>query len=227
MLRRVDLDPRLYTFRTYIASSGDNFSAAKAVEFEEMLHARHLQRSDCPLPPSTPASLYGKDEGQCSYAVITVPRARRVHQSYLTAPFSTLACFWACLLALCGWHRDQRKILPPRIRSDPYPDLILTNGPATAVSVVLAAKLLRIGNYCYEVILSVAHKQSSSPGGRFSQRKLRTVFVESWARVTTLSLSGKLLLPVVDRFLVQWPALAGKQAWRGWGRAEYVGTIVD
>lgn len=57
--------------------------------------------------------------------------------------------------------------------------------------------------------------------------QLRTIYVESWARVTTFSLSGKLLLPFADRFLVQWPDLAGKQAWRGMRETEYAGTLVD
>lgn len=34
MLRRMKLDPSTYTYRTYVVSSGDNFSAARAVEFE-------------------------------------------------------------------------------------------------------------------------------------------------------------------------------------------------
>ena len=45
--------------------------------------------------------------------------------------------------------------------------------------------------------------------------------VRSFARVKTLSLSGKLLLRVVDRFLVQWEELEGAG-----GRAEYWGILV-
>jgi beta-1,4-N-acetylglucosaminyltransferase len=47
------------------------------------------------------------------------------------------------------------------------------------------------------------------------------VYVESFARVKTLSLSGKLLYPFVDRFIVQWPGLKEK-----WTRAEYLGVLV-
>lgn len=57
--------------------------------------------------------------------------------------------------------------------------------------------------------------------------RLRTVFVESWARVRTISLSGKILLPFADRFLVQWPALDGKKAWWGAKKAEYVPGLMD
>jgi len=37
----------------------------------------------------------------------------------------------------------------------------------------------------------------------------RIIYVESFARVKSLSLSGKLLRPFVDKFVVQWPEAAG------------------
>jgi beta-1,4-N-acetylglucosaminyltransferase len=37
----------------------------------------------------------------------------------------------------------------------------------------------------------------------------RIIYVESFTRVKSLSLSGKLLRPFVDRFVVQWPDAAG------------------
>ena len=42
--------------------------------------------------------------------------------------------------------------------------------------------------------------------------KMKIIYVESWARVKTLSLSGKYLLRmrVCDRFIVQWEELANK-----------------
>ena len=183
MLRRAKLDPSIYTFRTYVVSSGDHFSATKAAEFESDFMAAR------------------PEDG--SYDIVTVPRARRVHQSYLTAPFSTLRCFWACLLVLL--HPDQQR---------PCPDAILTNGPATAVCVIMAAKLIRLFR--------------CSSGFKASRPfQLRTIFVESWARVSMLSLSGKLLLPFVDRFLVQWPSLEGKQAWKGTRKTEYIGVLLE
>lgn len=214
MLRRMQLDPSVYIYRTYVVSSGDSFSAAKAVEFETSLRDKG-QRQDGPKEDSD--HLPGS-----SYTIVTVPRARRVHQSYLTAPFSTLQCFWACLVLLRGLHPDQGPL--PRDLPTSYPDVILTNGPATAVCVILAAKLLRLCHW-----LEVRFLRRSGAAGEQDPPtfQLRTIFVESWARVTTLSLSGKLLLPFVDRFLVQWPALKGKQAWRGMRKTEYVGALVD
>jgi beta-1,4-N-acetylglucosaminyltransferase len=186
-----------YTYRTYLVSSGDNFSAGKAREFE-----------------GTQTQTNGINE---NYTIVTVPRARRVHQSYLTAPFSTLYCFWACLNVLRGLHPDQR--LPKD--QPPYPDLILTNGPATAVCVVVAAKLIRF-------FLCLSNPSSWLPmrSTASSVSKLRTIYVESWARVSTLSISGVLLLPLADRFLVQWPAQAGRRAWWGMKRTQYAGWLV-
>ncbi|PYH46106.1 glycosyltransferase family protein [Aspergillus saccharolyticus JOP 1030-1] len=215
MLRRVKLDPTRYTHRTYVVSSGDNFSAKKAVEFERT----YLTQKD-----ESSATAKGQLSPTGSFSIVTVPRARRVHQSYLTAPFSTLGSFWSCLLVLRGLHPDQKHI-PPQPSHSRYPDIILTNGPATAVCVILAARLLRLWHALHVAVGLGSH--SGSDTTLSSDFKLRTIFVESWARVTTLSLSGKLLLPFADRFLVQWPELAGRKAWRGMRQAEYVGTLVD
>ncbi|KAF7116370.1 hypothetical protein CNMCM5793_004614 [Aspergillus hiratsukae] len=221
MLRRMRLDPSTYTHRTYVVSSGDDFSAARAVEFETEWLKQNSKLS---------FSANGSDSAE-SYTIVTVPRARRVHQSYLTAPLSTLQCFYACLLVLRGCHPEQKS---PLLRTNsPYPDVILTNGPATAVCMILAAKSLRLFHYLGSLFSLRNHLDRDSPRSSQAKRsedapapvhfRLRTIYVESWARVTTFSLSGKLLLPFADRFLVQWPALAGKQAWRGMRKTEYAG----
>lgn len=232
MLRRMPLDPSVYTYRTYIVSSGDSFSAGKAAEFEAELEKtkhddgdageeRGLHTGDAAVDQVDRTFGSKSDSDSGSYTIVTVPRARRVHQSYLTAPFSTLQCFWACLNVLRGVHPDQKP--HPRSMSSPYPDLILTNGPATAVCVILAAKLLRLLNFLFAPLTYPASSGESHP----RPLQLRTIFVESWARVKTLSLSGKILLPFADRFLVQWPYLEGKSAWRGMRKTEYVGTLVE
>ena len=60
ILRRLPLLAQKYTHRTYVVSSGDGFSA-EAVEFEESLDRDGV--------------------GEGAYDVLTVHRARRVHQS--------------------------------------------------------------------------------------------------------------------------------------------------
>ncbi|CAI7614659.1 unnamed protein product [Penicillium glandicola] len=203
MLERMKFAPQLYTYRTYLVSSGDNFSADKAKAFEAQL----VQNS--------------QDHTHNTYTIVTVPRARRVHQSYLTAPFSTLQCFWACLSILCGLHPGQKL---PKEYSSFYPDLILTNGPATAVCVVAGAKLIRFFLCLANITTLCLGLRTTSTSA--STPKLRTIYIESWARVSSLSASGVLLLPLVDRFLVQWPAQAGRRAWWGMKRTQYAGWLV-
>ena len=226
MLRRMQLDPSVYTYRTYVVSAGDYFSASKAVEFEQSLSGRKQvegKRQNRAIGDAT-----SNPDISGHYSIVTVPRARRIHQSYLTAPFSTLQCLWACLLVLRGLHPDQRPFLRMRFG---YPDVILANGPATAVCVILAARILRFFHNLAALspfrASSIGKSQQGRKGDTLSDFQLRTIFVESWARVTTLSLSGKLLLPFVDRFLVQWPALEGRRSWKGARKTEYVGALVD
>jgi UDP-N-acetylglucosamine:LPS N-acetylglucosamine transferase len=61
-------------------------------------------------------------------------------------------------------------------------DVIISAGPGITVPVFYAAKLL----------------------GK------KTIFIESWSRVTSKSLSGKLCYPVADLFFVQWLELKKK-----------------
>jgi beta-1,4-N-acetylglucosaminyltransferase len=50
----------------------------------------------------------------------------------------------------------------------------------------------------------------------------RTVFIESMARISDMSLTGRLVHPFVDDFFVQWPSLV-----RSYRRARYEGTLID
>ncbi|CAG8597215.1 7432_t:CDS:2 [Diversispora eburnea] len=71
------------------------------------------------------------------------------------------------------------------------PDLVICNGPGSCIPVCIISYIPRL------------------------------IYVESFARVKTLSLSGKLLLNFVDRFIVQWPYLTQK-----YPQAEYKGILV-
>ena len=152
---------RDFNRRTYVISSGDGFSAQKAKDFES-------------------------EHGSLDYEIVTVRRARRVHQSMFTAPLFSLLCLY-----------DSLSILSTT------PDLILTNGPGTGVCVVFAA------------ILRLFFGADRS--------KMRSVYIESWARVKSLSLSGRILKPFVDRFIVQWPELVEVEG----KRVEYAGHIIS
>lgn len=162
ILRQISHLQQDYT-RIYVVSSGDGFSAGKAAAFERELGANS------------------------NFDIVNVHRARRVHQSLATAPFSTLRCLRDCITLL---YRAP-------------PDIILTNGPGTGVCVILSSIFLR---FLF-----------------FRSGSMRTIFIESWARVKTLSLSGKILKFFVDRFVVQWPQLVRKYSSDS---VEYIGPLV-
>jgi UDP-N-acetylglucosamine:LPS N-acetylglucosamine transferase len=51
---------------------------------------------------------------------------------------------------------------------------------------------------------------------------IRTIFIESWCRVENLSKTGRLVYPIADVFLVQWPQLL-----RICGpKAQYQGAVI-
>lgn len=220
-----DLDTRKYTHRTYVVSSGDAFSAQRAVEFEKVLEERENEQRAA-LHKSLGAGVEievtnedgvtrpnGREErpaclGPDHYNIAIVPRARKIHQPLLTTP---LSCLWTLCSSFTPLLRAP-PLLPGQAPQTPYesaaadvPDLIITNGPATAVIIILASLILRFFDW----------------RGANNRGKCRTVYVESFARVKTLSLSGKLLLRIVDRFLVQWEELEGAG-----GRAEFRGMLV-
>jgi len=174
-----DVDAKRYTHRTYIISSGDSFSAGKALEIERVIQSNQKH-------PSVTVTKAGEiDPVTGIWDIQVVPRARKIHQPLYSAPFSSLWCLIGCSRALYATSRVS-KAAPSE-----YPDVIITNGPATAVILILAATILKFI-------------------GMAPVWKMKTIYVESWARVKTLSLSGKILLRIgiCDKFLVQWEALA-------------------
>lgn len=193
-----DTDPCRYKHRTYIISSGDSFSAGKALDIERLIQSKHREGKE-------PTQAGEHDAVTGTWDVRSVPRARKIHQPLWSTPFSSLWCFLGCLIAL-RTTASTSKAMPGA-----YPDVIIANGPATAVMVILAALLLKL--------FAVAPVS-----------KMKTIYVESWARVKTLSLSGKVLLRmgVCDRFLVQWEPLAKIINGNGArNKVEWVGFLVD
>ncbi|KAF3915936.1 hypothetical protein AA313_de0205862 [Arthrobotrys entomopaga] len=180
-----DLQPDVLTHRSYVFSSGDNHSAQKARNFEESLEGKFTKRSNARI----------------GYRLIELPRARKVKQSWFTTPISCLVCLRKCLDVLRGSDIGglTREMGDLWVGME-FPDLVICNGPGTAVMVVLAC-------YIYKF---------------FGKCTTRIIYVESFARVTSLSLSGKLLLPLANRFLVQWPQLAER-----YPGAEHLGFLVS
>lgn len=219
------LDPAHYTYRSYVIGSGDDFSAGRAEEFERSLAAKRG------VAVAGLANGEGEGEGEeeekgeeeeeeeegagisnkrrrrrrRDHSIHTVPRARRIHQPLLASPLSSLKCLYACVKLL---HRHPAG----------YPDLILTNGPATSLVLILASTILRYLSF----LPLVGPGGPSARGRRGGSGEMRAVYVESWARVRRPSLSGRIIVwcGLCDRVLVQWRGLQD----RGWG--EYKGVLV-
>jgi beta-1,4-N-acetylglucosaminyltransferase len=193
------IDPRKYRQRTYVVSSGDDFSSSKAFEIEQKI------QSKCTKEGTSTIGAGEKDPIVGSWEIKVVPRARKIHQPLYTTVFSSIWCLIGCFKALIDAARDST------ISPGEYPDIIVTNGPATAVMVILASVMLKF--------LGVAPAW-----------KMSSIYVESWARIKTLSLSGKVLLHLgfCDQFIVQWDILAqainGKSRWK---KVEWHGFLVE
>ncbi|KAF9793465.1 glycosyltransferase family 1 protein [Thelephora terrestris] len=97
-------------------------------------------------------------------------------------------------LVTCVKHAIHAALQP-----EPVWDILILNGPGTCFSICTAVYLNRF--------LGLA-----SP---------RILYIESFARVRSLSLSGRLLRPFVDRFIVQWPEVLQEG-----GRSQYFGCLV-
>jgi len=148
------LDFRRYNCRIYIVSQGDKLSVQKAITFE---------RSKEPSPQ--------KENG---YRILTIPRARRVHQTLLTTPFSASLSLIACIYHLS---------FLPLVKNQKISDILILNGPGTCFVLCIAAYLNKF----------------------FGLQTPLIIYVESFTRVNSLSLSGKLIRPLADRFILQWP----------------------
>ncbi|KAJ7783243.1 glycosyltransferase family 1 protein [Mycena metata] len=156
------LDFGRYSPRTYVISEGDSFSAQKARDLE---------------------SLKQTGAGPAQYTLLTIPRARRVHQSLLATPPTALVSLLSCI-----YHITLAHIPFPFRNRPPFADILILNGPGTCFMLCIAVYINKFLGL-------------SAP---------RVIYIESFARVESLSLSGKLLYPFVDRFIVQWEQLQEK-----------------
>ncbi|KAI0733193.1 glycosyltransferase family 1 protein [Fomitopsis betulina] len=146
------LDFNRYSPRTYIISEGDILSARKAIALELSKAADSVFHSGKTKP----------------YTILTIPRARRVHQPLYTTPVTAAQSLLTCL-----YHVT----MVPIATRTPFADVLVLNGPGTCFVLCLAVAINRIIGL-------------PSP---------RLIYVESFARVRSLSLSGKLMRPLVDR----------------------------
>lgn len=111
-----------------------------------------------------------------------VYRSRKVGQGYISSVFTTLYSFWPAF-----W-----------VFAKARPDLIVSNGPGTALPLCYIAYLWRF----------------------VSLERIVIVYVESVCRVKSLSLAGKLIYPISDEFYVQWESLH-----RVYPKTKYIGFL--
>lgn len=175
-LIRQSLAPALNVHRRYIFTTGDNNSLDAIFKFEKRVD-----------------DIFGGMGG--TWDAYQVKRARNVHQSMLTAPFTALLSLISIFEALTTAPEDRR--IAGQERLFKFPHVITTNGPGTGVMTAIVARLLKIFFYAPIDCMKV-------------------VFIETWAHVETLSLTGKifhwgrLVGGIVDVFLVQHRPLADK-----------------
>jgi beta-1,4-N-acetylglucosaminyltransferase len=78
------------------------------------------------------------------------------------------------------------------------PTLMVTNGPGVAVPLVYIGYLMKLVGIMAE---------------------FKILFIESYCRTKSISMSGKMVKPICDRFIVLWESIKG-------GKAEYIGKIL-
>lgn len=182
-----ELDPCKYTPIVYVVTDSDTTSIPRLQKYIKEYDEGDTNESNGSEPRQHKSRWEGRYpvencndkkelESFASSSVASVhrlPRAREVHQSYLSSIFTTIYSFLQTLVLLY------------KIR----PELLLTNGPGTCVPVIYSIFLFRLFSL---------------------NRSCKIIFIESLCRVQTLSLSGKLVYPIVDQFVVHWPYLKDK-----------------
>lgn len=166
--------------RHYLVSTGDVNSTKAISSLESSILENYPEL--CPNKSTPRPERFGGLD-PVDYSVHYIPRARDFGQSYFTSIFSTL----------------KSGLTAFRLVWSLKPQLILTNGPGTAVPIVLAAYFARLlGRF------STHYSPALAP---------RVTFVESIARVSSVSLTGLLLWPFVDDYIVQWPPSKSSLPW--------------
>ncbi|KAK3304126.1 glycosyltransferase family 1 protein [Chaetomium strumarium] len=164
--------PQANQHRRYLVTIGDQDSLSRVARLEAQIH-----------------NACAGDNTRGTLDTFQVPRARRVHQPFWTAP---LTCGLTAVYCINALTREPE--MRPRARHSTqfkYPHVIVTNGPATGFVVCAVAHLLKM---LYLV----------------PDNRLKMVYVESWARSRTLSLTGRLFwrTNIANMFCVQHEELA-------------------
>ena len=180
--------PRLHSTGATL-TSGDTYSLAALAKLENLIHDVY------------PGSTAG------TWDVYGVTRARRVHQPFWTAPYTSLLSAISVIEALL---RSPEARSAPGVKSSfRYPNVIVTNGPGTGFIICLVAHLLRM----FWLV---------------PKNQLKIVYIETWAHMSTLSLTGKLFYhtSIADIFMVQHKKLADATGTRFVGEVAKSGNLL-
>ncbi|CAD7923567.1 unnamed protein product [Amoebophrya sp. A120] len=152
-----------------------------------------------------------------------IRRSRQVGEGWVSSAWNTFASSLQCLWL---WYKV------PVFRQS---HLLLVNGPGVCIPVVFSALF-------FEMLGLHNCKGATANSKATQQQHLRLIFVESFARTQSISLTGRILRPVCDRFIVQWMNLATRKVgstfvkrdvekatpwWqRTFAKLEYAGTLL-
>ncbi|RYO76424.1 hypothetical protein DL766_008195 [Monosporascus sp. MC13-8B] len=125
------------------------------------------------------------------FDIMEIKRARMVHQSWLSTPISAAKSIWSILQALLAMDGNAMNGGTDADRR--FPGAVATNGPGTGFLFLAVIHYLKMVRFL--------------PEDQFN-----TMFVESFARVRSLSFTGKLIhwTNVADVFVVQHEELASR-----------------
>lgn len=140
------MPPGRYGPRLYLVSEGDQFSADKALRYEKSI-APTLEKKEVPDLQS---------QEQVAYDILKIPRAREVHQPWISVPLSAITSFGECINIVFAGRREEEVQVGTgdasmskgsgRGQRKPFADLLLMNGPGTCVPLVAAVYILRVSN---------------------------------------------------------------------------------
>eukprot|EP00347_Sterkiella_histriomuscorum_P020197 403338725 len=174
MLKQLNFDK--YDSITFVLGHSDTFSLNKIRDFfrkyrniDLKIHQNEQIQSQEQSKDDT-TKMKTVELGN-KFRIVRLFRSREVKQSYMSSIITTI-----------------RGLLHSfKIIYECQPDLIVTNGPGTAMPL------------CYaRWIMSKIF---------WIKPKAKILFIESFCRVTSLSLTGKLLKPIANKFVIQWEEL--------------------
>ncbi|KAH6896580.1 oligosaccharide biosynthesis protein Alg14 like-domain-containing protein [Thelonectria olida] len=160
-----------------------NFHRRYLLSSGDTMSENHLEQYEADLKTLCD----GNDQSSGTYDKCVVARARRVHQPLWSTPFTSLLSILDIFPVLLSAPTNK---VGNEVR---YPTYIFSNGPATGFFVAMAVYLLKM----FYIV---------------PENAMRFIYIESWARISTLSLTGKLLYytGLADIFLVQHTVVAAK-----------------